>query len=291
IIMFADLALYHVKNSGKNHFAYFNNIMADHLRYKLDNKKILQHAIENDGFRMVYQPQISLKTGRITGYEALVRLKEYNISPSDFIGAAEENGLIIPLGRIITKLVVEQMSIWNQLGFPPKPIAINFSVLQLNDIGFKDYLQDLLSEYGVEPEYIELEITEHIFMEKKEAAIELINDLKTYGIRFTIDDFGAEYSSLSYLASLPIDALKLDRELNHRFLDFENPEVMESLINFIHSLGKSVIAEGIEEFRHVKKLIKSSCDSVQGFYFSEPLDAEDVWKEYNKTYNLMQNDE
>ena len=286
IIMNADLALYHVKNSGKNSFAYFNNVMADHLKFKIDVKKILIQAIEDEGFKMVYQPKIHLKTGMVTGFEALLRLKDHNLSPAEFIAIAEENGLIIQLGRMVTRMVIVQSAKWNEIGLDTKPVSINFSALQINDKGYKSFLMDLLSQYQVKPDNIVIEITEHIFLENKEATIEFINDLKACGIKFAIDDFGAEYSSLSYLASLPIDELKLDRDLNQRFLETKDEAVMGSLIAFVHSLNMNIVAEGIEEFEQVKKLQESNCDCVQGFYFSRPLEAEDVPAVYNRIYDV-----
>ena len=166
IIMNADLALYEIKNNGKSGCAYFNQTMASHLKYRIDVKAILLHALENDGFKMVYQPQVDLKTGETAGFEALVRLKYHTLSPGDFIRIAEENGLIIPIGRIITKHVVEQISLWQQKGYMPKPVSINFSALQIHDVTFINYLFDLLSTYQVKPELIVIEITEHFFLEK-----------------------------------------------------------------------------------------------------------------------------
>jgi len=286
IIMNADMALYHVKNNGKNNFAYFNHVMANLLNYRMEIKKILIQAIDKEDFYMVYQPLVDLKTGRISAYEALVRLKEHAVLPGDFIRIAEENGLIIPLGRIVTKLTVQQMSAWNQLGLEPRPISINFSALQINDIGYKSYLLDLLSEYKVQPQHLIIEITEHVFMENMEAAIDFMNDLKSYGIRFAIDDFGAEYSTLSYLTSLPFDLLKIDRDLSLRFLELEKKDAIESLIKLAHALKLKIVAEGIEEAVHVELLRDANCDKIQGYYFCKPMDAEEVQGNYGRVYSI-----
>lgn len=276
IIMNADLALYHVKNSGKNHFAFFNEQMAMHLRYKLEIQSILQHALDNNGFKLLYQPQVSLKTGRIVGYEALLRIKNHTISPAEFIPIAEENGLIIPIGRKVTYMAIEQIASWLELGLQVKPIAINFSVIQINDLKYLSFLFETLEQFEVPAELIQIEITEHIFLENKTAAIAFMEELKSKGIKIAVDDFGAEYSSLSYLATLPIDTLKFDREMNLKLLNHENAEVIEKLIAFVHSLNLKIVAEGIEDQKHVQMLFKSNCDEVQGFYFSKPIEANEV---------------
>jgi len=286
IIMNADLALYEIKNNGKNGYAYFNQTMASHLKHRIDVKSILLNALENDGFKMVYQPQVDLKTGKTTGFEALVRLKDHAISPADFIRIAEDNGLIIPIGRLITKLVIQQISNWIQMGYAPKPVSINFSALQFNDLSYIHYLLELLSSHGVKPEYIIIEITEHFFLDNKEATIFFMNTLHAHGINIAVDDFGSEYSSLSYLAILPIDTLKFDRDLNLRLLDLPNTDVIKHLIAFVHSLNLKVVAEGIEDYDHVKKLIESGCDTIQGYYFSKPLEVSDLTLNYDKIYTL-----
>jgi diguanylate cyclase (GGDEF)-like protein len=285
LIMYADLALYHVKNTGKNNYSFFDSQMAEHLIYKQSVKKILKEALENDGFKLVYQPQIEILTGMVTGYEALVRLKNHNLSPAEFIEIAEEDSTIISIGRIVTKLVLLQMSQWKQKGLALKPVAINFSAVQMQDHNYKNYLFELLDEYEISPENITIEITESIFLENKDTTIVFLNELKEHGIKIAVDDFGTGYSSLSYLTFLPIDTIKLDRALNSKFLELENIAVMDSLIALAHSLNLKVIAEGIEEKEQVKRLAIGKCDVIQGYYFSRPLEVEDVEKNYDKIYS------
>lgn len=284
IIMYADLALYDVKNTGKNRYAFFNDAMASHLQYKLDIKSLLHSAIDYDGFKMVYQPQIRLSDGEIVGYEALLRFKDYSISPSDFIRIAEENGLIIPIGRLVTVMVVKQIKSWREKGIFMKPVAINFSGLQINDTTYTDFLHRTLTEHDVPTDAIYIEITEHIFLENKDAAVNFLNGLRQIGIKIAVDDFGAEYSSLSYLASLPIDILKFDRELIVRLLDDQKSDVMAKLIAFVHSLNLRIIAEGIETRDHALLLKDAGCDVVQGYYFSKPVDAVDIERIHDKIF-------
>lgn len=286
LIMNADLAMYTIKNIGKNNHAFFNSTMADHLKKKLDTKTILMEAMASNGFKMVYQPQIDILSGKIIGYEGLIRLKNYSLSPADFIPIAEENGMIIPIGRIVTKMVVEQMHLWMQNGFNLKPVSINFSAIQIQDTNYKTYLFDLLKENDINPKLIVIEITENIFMEYKETTIAFLNELRAYGIKIAVDDFGTGFSSLSYLTFLPIDIIKFDRMLSIKCLELENIDFMDSLIALVHSLKLIVIAEGIEDYDKVRRLILGKCDAIQGYYFSKPLEVEDVEMNYNQIYEL-----
>lgn len=278
IVMFADLALYTVKNSGKSNYAFFDYQMAKHLKEKMEIKNLLTVALNQNGFKMVFQPKVSLETGLVVGYEALIRLKHHALSPMTFIEVAEENGLIIPIGRTVTELVITQLAIWKQSGLTLKPVSINFSALQLHDIGYEDFLMDCLAKHGIEPQLIQIEITEHVFLDNKDLAISFMNSLQAKGITIAVDDFGAEYSSLSYLSSLPIHTLKFDREMNMHLLAHENDTVMEKLIAFVHSLNLIIVAEGIESMAHVARLKAYGCDMVQGYCFSKPVDAEEIPK-------------
>jgi EAL domain-containing protein (putative c-di-GMP-specific phosphodiesterase class I) len=247
-------------------------------------KSIIKKAIENDGFKVVYQPQIAIPSGEVIGYEALLRLENSSISPSDFIGIAEEDGSIIQIGRIVTEAVFKQMYDWKRSGLKLKPVSINFSTVQIQDYEYKNFLFEQLKKYEIDPKLIVIEITESIFLENKETTIAFLNELRSSGIKIAVDDFGTGYSSLSYLTFLPIDTIKLDRTLNIKFLELENISVMDSLISLAHSLNLKVVAEGIEEKEQVKRLIVGKCDVIQGYFFSGPLDAEDVAANYNRIY-------
>lgn len=289
LIMYADLALYTIKNSGKNNFAYFNLEMADHLKFKQNIKEILRDAIANNGFKVLFQPIVEIASGEILSYEALIRLKYHNLSPSVFIEIAEEEGLIINIGRIVTQMVVEQLASWKASGLPLKPISINFSAVQIHDHLYKDFLLDLLTYNNIDPKFIMIELTENIFLENTDATIELMKNLRAHGIQILIDDFGTGYSSLFYFTYLPIDFVKLDRALCLKFLELENISVMDSLISLIHSLNLKVIAEGIEDYEHVRRLIFGKCDAVQGYFFSVPIEAEAVKLRAHKPYEIKNN--
>ena len=285
LVMNADLAMYAVKNTGKNGYKFFDTGMMDYQIKKTKIEVILRNAIENDGFKMVYQPIVNVETGQVYGYEALLRLKEYNISPSEFIEIAEKNGSIIKIGRIVTQKVIEQLSKWRKSGLDIKPVSINFSANQLHDGGYVQFIIDILNKYNIEANLLEIEITENIFLENKQVTLAFLKQLKEMGIKIAIDDFGTGYSSLNYLTFLPVDKIKLDRSLNMRFLEIENIKVMDSMISLVHSLGFTVIAEGIETIDQVKRLKIANCDYIQGFYFSKPLGEEQISGIHTNIYN------
>ncbi len=276
LVMNADLAMYSVKGAGKNGYQYFDNHMMNSQIIKSKIETLLKEAIENDGFDIVYQPQIDLRTCLIYGYEALLRLKNSDLSPGEFVPIAEINGSIARIGRIVTEKVIRQLALWKQAGLELKPVSINFSANQLHDSGYLNFIQHHLKKNGIEPRYIEIEITESIFLENRQATMVFLKRLKEMGIAISIDDFGTGYSSLNYLTFLPVDKIKLDRSLNLRFLEMENTKVMDSLISLVHSLGLTVIAEGIETIDQVERLREAQCDYVQGYYYSQPLAPDQV---------------
>lgn len=286
-IRFADIALYHAKAMGKHTFAFFNKSMEDSVKERLKITGILKEAILNDGFTIVYQPQVSLKNGEVSGYEALVRLKEYEYSPSKFIEIAEKEDQIIKIGRIVTELVIKQLAIWKREGLSLKPISINFSVGQLMDRTYKDFLSRLLEDYDISNDLIVIEVTETVFIENKKEALEFFNQLNEIGIAIAIDDFGSKYSSMYYLKSFSASILKFDRQLCMHILEHYNDETLKKLVGFIHSLNLRVVAEGIEEPDHVRRFINSGCDCIQGFYFSKPISPEVIKKAAIIKYDLI----
>jgi EAL domain-containing protein (putative c-di-GMP-specific phosphodiesterase class I) len=284
LVMNADLAMYAVKGSGKNGYKFFDVSLMDNQIKKSNIEVILRTAIENDGFKMVYQPKIDLKTNQIYGYEALLRLKDSKLSPGDFIEIAEKNGSIVNIGRIVTEKVIKQLSEWKKIGLDIKPVSINFSANQLQDEGYLSFIEECLKQNNIDAKYLEIEVTENIFLEDKLATLVFMKQLNEMGIKISIDDFGTGYSSLNYLTFLPVDIIKLDRSLNIKFLEIENAKVMDSLISLFHSLGLTVIAEGIETIDQVKRLKKANCDYIQGFYYSKPLEVDQIPDIHTRVY-------
>ena len=285
LVMNADLAMYSVKDTGKNGYQYFISSMMNSRIKKSAIETQLRDAIENDGFAIVYQPQVSLRTGEIYGYEALLRLKNSDVSPAEFVPIAEINGSIIRIGRIVTEKVIRQLEAWRRSGLELKPVSINFSANQLHDSGYLNFIGTILTECGIDPQYIEIEVTESIFLENKQATLIFLKRLKEMGIAISIDDFGTGYSSLNYLTFLPMDKIKLDRSLNIKFLEMENTKIMNSLISLVHSLGLTVIAEGIETSDQVERLKNAECDYIQGFYYSRPLPPNQISDIHLKKYD------
>ncbi|MCD4714012.1 MAG: EAL domain-containing protein [Clostridiales bacterium] len=280
LIMYSDLALYAIKNNGKNSYGFYDDSLMNKVKLRIEIEHELKEALEKNAFRVVYQPQYNLTTNRIECFEALLRLDSGLYGPNEFIPVAEENGLIVPIGRLVVKLVVEQISKWRLEGRKIKPVAINFSAAQLHDSGFVEFLEETLSSNGVSSDLIEIEITESLFVENEEVTHTFIQNIKRIGIKIAIDDFGTGYSSLSYLTYLPIDKIKLDRALSDRFLTDEHQSVVENIIALSHSLGLIVVAEGIEEKHHYEILKAYKCDCIQGYYFSKPLEKDDInWNE------------
>lgn len=282
----ADLAMYSVKASGKSGYQLYDSAMMEEQQNKANIELLLMDAIETDGFTVVYQPRIDVKTGKIHAYEALLRFKKHYISPNIFINIAEKNGSIIKIGRIVTGMVVRQITEWRKEGLEVKPVSINFSTYQVHDRDYINFLKELLEENEILPELIEIEITENAMLENQQAALSFLRRLKELGIRISIDDFGTGYCSLNYLTFLPIDVVKLDRSLSLKFLELKNGKVMDSLISLVHSLGLTVVAEGIEMLEQVDRLKRSDCDYIQGYYFSRPLDAEFIPAIHNKVYEI-----
>ncbi|MCB2309712.1 EAL domain-containing protein [Clostridium tagluense] len=280
LIMNADMAMYKVKESGKNNYTFFNEEMTNKLKEKTRIQNILRDSLKKDGFKLVYQPQVDTYTGEIVGFEALLRLKKHSLSPAIFIPLAEEMGIIPEIGRWVTKQAIQQIAIWKKKGFDVKPVAINFSAIQLNDKNYLLFLQNVLKENMVEPSYIDIEITESIFLEKKEETIEFLNQLRALGIKISLDDFGTGYSSLSYLTFLPVDKIKLDKSLSDKFLQKDNIAVMDSIVSLAHSLKLEVVAEGVEYIEQYKPLKAAGCNYIQGFLFSKPLEVDEAEKMY-----------
>ena len=278
LIMNADLAMYSVKTTGKNNYAFYSSDMRTKAKDRTRIEKILRQAIDHDGFKLLYQPQVEVETGKICSSEALIRLKEYNISPGEFIPIAEDNGIVIPIGRWVTEKVISQLSKWQDSGYDIKPVSINFSAKQLADDKYFDFLTSMLEKYRVNPKYIEIEITESIFFDEEIETIELLEKLRSLGITISLDDFGTGYSSFSYLTYLPLDKLKLDKSLSERFIANNNEEVIESMIALAHSIGLKVIAEGIETKEQFDVIRDSDGDIIQGYYFSKPIEADKMIK-------------
>jgi|GEM_PF-409668 len=285
LIMNADTAMYEVKNRGKNHYMYYHHGLKKEMKRKVEIEMMLRAALKSDGFKLVYQPQVDLHSGGILGFEALLRLKENCLGPDQFIPVAEETGLISEIGRWVAQEVVAQIVRWRNKGLAEKPVAINFSNRQLRDKDYIAYITTLLQQHHVDPQFIEIEITESILMENDYQTDQFLKELKNAGLSVALDDFGTGYSSLNCLTYLPVNKIKLDKSISDQFLQGNRIKVIDSLILLAHSLNLKIMAEGIEEWEKVGILKNSRCDAIQGYVFSKPLDADEIEMIYN--HNLM----
>ena len=274
----ADTAMYYAKAGGRNNYQFFEqhmNVLAVE-RHAIESG--LRRALERQEFVLYYQPKINLQSGTIVGVEALIRWQHPErglLLPVDFIPIAEDSGLILPIGRWVLRAACFQSRAWLQAGLPPVTIAVNTSALEF---GAKDFLENIhatLTETGLDPHYLELELTESVLMRDAEAANSVLHVLADLGVKFAVDDFGTGYSSLSYLRQFPISTLKIDQSFVNQITT--NPDDT-TLVGAVISMGKSlkhrVIAEGVETSEQYAYLLNQQCDEGQGYYFSRPVAAE-----------------
>ncbi|MCH4889310.1 EAL domain-containing protein [Acidaminobacter sp. JC074] len=266
-----DLAMYAVKEEGKDNYKMFDKSLLDRIQIRSDIEKTIRQALDNNGFKLVYQPQVESISGEVKGYEALIRLKNNKYYPDQFIEVAETTGLIIDIGRYVIKDVIKYLSKLKVMGIE-MPIAVNISPKQLGDKSLGDYLKRLLKEYEVDPKYIDFEITESLLVENVDEVLNFLKYLKSIGIKMSLDDFGTGYSSISYLTFLPIDKLKLDKSIIERFIEQKREEVLKNIIEMAHNFDFEVVAEGVETKDQFKLLRDMSCDFIQGYYFSKPVE-------------------
>ena len=279
LIKNADTALYHAKRKGKNTYQFYSKSMNEGAFELLTMENNLRRALERQELLLYYQPKMDLSTRQIIGMEALIRWKppEGNlISPAKFIPLAEANGLILPIGKFVLQTACLQNKMWQEAGLKKISVAVNVSGLQF---GQKDFTKDVftaLENAGLDPNYLELEITETIIMINPATAVLNLNKLKEAGIKISIDDFGTGYSSLNYLRRLPLDALKIDISFIRNVVsDPDDAMIVKAIIAMAHNLNLKVIAEGVEDEQQLEFLKAHKCDVIQGYLLSPPVPAEE----------------
>jgi diguanylate cyclase (GGDEF)-like protein/PAS domain S-box-containing protein len=275
----ADAAMYHAKEKGRNNFQFFTPDMNAEASERLVLESDLRRALQQGEFVLHYQPQIDNNNWKIVGIEALIRWQhpaKGMIPPARFIPIAEECGLINAIGEWVLKTACIQNKKWQDEGLLTVPMAVNISALQFHQKHFKETIARALRESGLEPGYLELEITEGITVKDIETTVYLLNELKLMGVLISIDDFGTGYSSLSYLKRFPIDKLKVDQSFVHDLsTDADDASIVQTIISMGHGLRLKVIAEGVETADQLAFLKEQHCDEIQGFYFSKPLTVDD----------------
>lgn len=276
----ADTAMFHGKALGKNTYQFFTGQMNIAVKRRAVMESKLRAAVRDENFSLVYQPQIDLVSGEIVALEALVRWHSEDsgtMMPGEFIPLAEETGLINELGEWVLREACRQNRAWQDAGLSPRRMAVNLSAKQLNDKGFVKMLVGILRETQMDPTHLELEITESQVMRQGEGSVMLLNELAEMGIHLSVDDFGTGYSSLSYLKRLPIGKLKIDQSfIRDITVDPNDTAIVVAIISMAKSLDLDVIAEGIETAGQLTLLRAKGCGVGQGYYFSVPLNAEDI---------------
>jgi diguanylate cyclase (GGDEF)-like protein/PAS domain S-box-containing protein len=276
----ADLAMYHAKGKGRNNYQFYKMEMNDDVHERLLLESDLLAAIGREEFILHYQPQIDLATGWAIGVEALVRWRHPvrgMVMPDIFIPLAEETGLILPIGDWVLRSACRQMAAWSLAGLPPFRMAVNLSARQFKKGNLPGMLEDLILTTGIDPHLLELEITESVAMDNPERAIYHLRRFREMGVELAIDDFGTGYSSLSYLKLFPVNRLKIDSSFIQSIeTGSEDSAIAAATIALAHTLGKGVVAEGVETEGQLSFLRDQHCDIVQGYLFSVPLPAEEL---------------
>lgn len=278
LIKNADIAMYSAKNAGKNSFKFFNSYMEDDFNRRNDLADILSSVIDNNEVYLQYQPQVNVTTGKITGFEALMRIESElvgYIPPSEFIPIAEDSGVINQLGAWA---LIEACSFNNELikrGFGPLKVSVNVSTTQLQDNNLINTIKSIPERTGMDLKHLEIEITESVLMNSLEHNLELINEIKSLGASIALDDFGTGYSSFNYLTQIPIDTLKIDKSFIDGICSNEKDKcIADSIISLAHKMDISVVAEGVEDVDQLKILQSQFCDTLQGYLFSRPLKSD-----------------
>jgi diguanylate cyclase (GGDEF)-like protein len=270
----ADSAMYHAKERGKRHFQFYATEMNQKAQERLALTNDLHYALERNELSLHYQPQLNLKSGEITGVEALIRWQHPQlgaIPPVKFIPLAEETRMILPIGEWVVRTACTQISEWHKQGHKIS-VAINLSPLQVEEEGLLELVEVILHETGMDPSYLEFELTENILVQRPEIVYKVFRQLRARGTRLAIDDFGTGYSSLNYLSRLPIDKLKIDKSFIPDIANDSNDRsIVEAIVSMAHSLRLRAVAEGVESEDQAEFLRRLNCDEAQGYLYSKPL--------------------
>lgn len=280
LIQHADSAMHGAKMKGPNSFHYFTPQMNERAVERSRMEADLRVALAGEQFFLQYQPQVDLRTGRIVGMEALIRWQHPQrgkIAPADFIGLAEETGMIVSIGAWVMQTACRQMKIWQNAGFGDLRVSVNLSAKQFSDENLVASIATMLHETALDPRFLELELTESLVMTDVDGGFKILQALKLLGISLAVDDFGTGYSSLAYLKRLPIDTLKIDRSfVSDITCGVDDAVIVTSIISLAHNLRLSVVAEGVETNEQLLFLQLNGCDEIQGFRFSHPVSAADL---------------
>lgn len=280
LLRYADNAMYETKRDGRNGFKFYSHEMGEIADKKYDLEKGIKEALNSDGFELYYQPLVGMKDDSLLGFEALIRWVHPDrgfMSPLDFLGVAEETGLMEQIDDWVLNCGFAQMREWINLSIAPPILALNISGHQMYSMAIVDRLAELVKKYEIDPTRIELEISENFVMKKASEVIDILNNIKAMGFKLSIDDFGTGYSSLSYLKRMPIDTLKIDSSFVRDIVEDEDDRmIVNTMVTLAHNLNMKVIAEGVETQEQRDFLISHGADYLQGYLYSRPLNKKDT---------------
>jgi len=292
LLKYADAAMYKAKDEGRNNFQYYSAEMTEQAFERVEMETKLRGGLKNKEFVVYYQPQIDGTNGSLSGMEALVRWQSPSmglLSPSKFLPIAETTGLLIELDRFVMKSAMTQHAKWHKEGLNPGVLAMNLTVKQLQQKDFLPMLEALIKETHCCVEHIELEVTEGQIMTNPTKAIEILKGISELGVKLAVDDFGTGYSSLSYLKKLPINKLKIDQSFIHGLPeDKKDAALTKSIIALARNLNLSIIAEGVETKEQKEFLVQNGCTSIQGYFYSRPIPADEMQKFLSQAKTLLQ---
>jgi len=278
LIKHADAAMYTAKESGRNNFQFFTSNMNSQAVERLELENNLRMALDRRELFLMYQPQMDIKSRKIIGVEALLRWQHPEkglVPPDEFIRIAENSGLIVPIGEWVLRTACSQARKWQDEGLVAVSVAVNVSAVQFRRAGFSELIRQVLVDTGLDPQYLELEVTESLLLSSADVTFSVLQELKNMGLSLAIDDFGTGYSSLSYLKRFPVSKLKVDRSfVRDVALNADDAAITTAIISMAKSLNLKVIAEGVEDEAQLSFLRALQCDEIQGYYFSKPLMAD-----------------
>lgn len=276
LIRKADAAMYEVKQ-GRNDYLIYSDAFDQGMAERMSLETQLRTALDNHELSLFYQPQIHLASNQVVGVEVLLRwhsAEPGSVSPAKFIPIAEETGLIIAIGEWVLSETCRQHSLWLQQGLPPLRIAINISATQFRQKEFCAFIKGVIDDTGIDPQYLELELTEGLVMTNTKHTVETLIELRALGIKLAIDDFGTGYSSLSYLRNFPINRIKIDQSFIRNIKTIPaNQAIVRAIISMGDNLGLEIIVEGVETLAELECIKSHHCQEVQGFHFSKPVPA------------------
>jgi diguanylate cyclase (GGDEF)-like protein len=279
LIRHTDMAMYRSKSLGRATYSFFSEDLSAAVTARVSLEGSLRRAVEREEFVLHFQPKADLRSGKVTGVEALVRWQRPGhglVPPDRFVSVLEDTGLILPVGAWVIRAACEQLAAWDRLGLPPLSLAVNLSARQFRHLYLASLIEDSLRMHQIDPQRLEIELTESLLMEDNESTRAMLASFRRLGVRLAIDDFGTGHSSLSYIRRFSIDTLKIDRSFVQSLPDnSEDTAICSAVIALGRNMKMNVVAEGVETMEQAQVLRELGCDEVQGWWISRPMPGAD----------------